>query len=189
MAPPLTLTLFSSRPSSFMHAIAWTANASFNSISPISFIFNFVLFRSFFTAGIGPVPIISGGTPAAAESIILSLGFKPMRNAFFLSITSKAAAPSLMPEELPAVTVPPSLKAGFNFARSSKVTSSRGCSSVSKLISSLFFIFIDTGIISFLKYPFLMASQAFCWLLAAYWSCSFLLILYFSAMFSAVMPI
>ena len=34
-----------------------------------------------------------------------------------------------MPDELPAVTVPPSLNAGFSFASFSSVTSGRGCSS------------------------------------------------------------
>ena len=40
-----------------------------------------------------------------------------------------AAAPSLIPDELPAVTVPSSLNAGFSFASFSTLESERGCSS------------------------------------------------------------
>ena len=44
------------------------------------------------------------------------------------AITS-AAAPSLIPDELPAVTVPPARNAGFSAASFSSVVSGRGCSS------------------------------------------------------------
>src|SRR5689334_23475073 len=41
-------------------------------------------------------------------------------------VTTRAAAPSFTPGALPAVTVPPSLKAAFSFPRSSSGSSSRG---------------------------------------------------------------
>ena len=47
------------------------------------------------------------------------------------SRSRRAAAPSLMPLELPAVTVPPARNAGRSFASASAVVSGRGCSSVS----------------------------------------------------------
>ena len=43
-----------------------------------------------------------------------------------------AAAPSLIWEELPAVTVPPWMKAGLSWARASRLVSGRGPSSTSK---------------------------------------------------------
>src|SRR5213594_1168266 len=46
--------------------------------------------------------------------------------------STRAPAPSLMPEALPAVTEPSGLKAGFIFASCSRLTSDRTCSSVPK---------------------------------------------------------
>ncbi len=48
-----------------------------------------------------------------------------------------AAAPSLMPDEFPAVTVPSFIKAGFNEASFSREVS-RGCSSIEKGIADYF---------------------------------------------------
>ena len=45
-----------------------------------------------------------------------------------------AAAPSLTPEALPAVTVPGLRTIGFSLARPSSVVSGRGCSSLSTMI-------------------------------------------------------
>ena len=49
-----------------------------------------------------------------------------------------AAAPSLIPDALPAVTVPSFLKTGFNLVKASKVIPSLGCSSLLKSISAFF---------------------------------------------------
>ena len=58
--------------------------------------------------------------------------------AFASDMTSKAAAPSLIPEELPAVTVPVLLKAGRSLASYSAVVPNLGYSSVSNLMGVRF---------------------------------------------------
>src|SRR6266481_7426755 len=99
-------------------------------------------------------------------------------------MTTVAAAPSLMGELLPAVTVPLAWKAGFSLARTSREVSARGSSSVSKrkvcvvgfagedleeaplpLVGSEV-IFTSTGMVSSLKFPAAMAARAFLWELA-----------------------
>ena len=54
----------------------------------------------------GPVPIISGFTPVQAEDTILQRGVKPLFLASSSVIITTAAAPSLIEEEFPAVTLP-----------------------------------------------------------------------------------
>ena len=49
-------------------------------------------------------------------------------------VNNKAAAPSFIPDEFPGVTVPPSLKAVFNFSKSDNFKSFLGCSSFFKII-------------------------------------------------------
>ena len=56
--------------------------------------------------GIGPVPISAGSTPAVAKLAMRASGVSPRRCASAPLITTNAAAPSLMPLALPAVTVP-----------------------------------------------------------------------------------
>ncbi len=56
-------------------------------------------------------------------------GCQPCFSAVSALHISTAAAPSLSGEELPAVTVPPALKAGLSLARASMVVSGRGGSS------------------------------------------------------------
>ena len=86
----------------------------------MSFIVNWALARAFLVAGIGPVPMIDGSTPALAKALIVASGLAPIASAFSLDIKTMAAAPSLIPEELAAVTVPPSrLNAGLNLANDS----------------------------------------------------------------------
>ena len=65
---------------------------------------------------------------------------------FFSDIKTIAAAPSLSPDEFPAVTVPFSLKTVFNFFKSSKLKLFLGCSSFSK--KKFFFLLICNLIIS-----------------------------------------
>ena len=79
--------------------------------------------------------MISGGTPAVAKLTRRAFGFRPSSCAFVEDITRAAAAPSLVCEELPAVTVPWAWKTGFNFARASREVSARGPSSLSKMVS------------------------------------------------------
>jgi hypothetical protein len=64
----------------------------------------------------------------------------PNSAAFSALRTTNAAAPSLIPEALPAVTVPSLAKAGFNFPKDSAVVPNLGNSSVSNTFGSLFFV-------------------------------------------------
>src|SRR4029077_11727264 len=77
-----------------------------------------------------------------------------------------AAAPSLIPEELPAVTVPPGRNTGLSLASCSSVVSGRGCSS--SATSIVFFpVFTVSGTISSAKRPSAFARAARCWLRSA----------------------
>ena len=120
-----------------MQAIDCDANASFNSIRSRSPTFKPARCKAFSVAGTGPIPITDGSTPATAMLTIFAIGCK----LYFLTASSLAnniaAAPSFIPEEFPAVTVPSFIKAGFNCASFSMVVL-RGCSSISKIIFSLF---------------------------------------------------
>ena len=78
-------------------------------------------------AGIGPRPITRGSTPATAV-LTNAPAVQPERRAP-ASTSTTAAAPSLIPELLPAVTVPSRRKAGLSAASLSTVVSGRGCSS------------------------------------------------------------
>ena len=80
---------------------------------------------SFSVAGIGPVSMITGSTPTVVWSTIRARGFRPSASAFSRVISSTAAAPSETCEELPAVILPSSLKAGFSLASPSSVVSRR----------------------------------------------------------------
>ena len=76
-----------------------------------------------------------------------------------------AHAPSLIPDALPAVTVPVGLTIGFSFASPSAVVSARGCSSASTTRVSPFFpLATCTGTISPLKNPAAFARAHRCWL-------------------------
>ena len=109
---------------------ACEAKASFNSIKSMSPIFIPVFLINFCTAGTGPVPINEGSTPATDRLTHFIIGFKPNSCALDSDIITTAAAPSFIPEELPAVTVPFSLKTGLSVERDSKLASDLGCSSV-----------------------------------------------------------
>ena len=74
-----------------------------------------------------------------------------------------AAAPSLTPDALPAVTVPGFRKGVFSLARFSRVVSARGCSSRSTRVSPLRPLIV-TGAISLAKNPLSWAFAARCWL-------------------------
>ena len=128
-------------------------------------------------------------------------GLIPNSSAFSLLITTTAAPASLIPEELPAVTTPPSLNAGrsllmlsaflkapFNLATFSIVVPNLGNSSVSKMIGSPFLCGISTGTISSLNLPALIASSALFWEITENSSNSSLVIPHCSATFSAVIP-
>ena len=164
------------------------ANASFASMRSIWSIVRPVLSNSFLVEKAGPMPMMEGSTPAVAPATHLAIGLMPSSLALSALMTTIAAAPSLIPEAFAAVTVPPSLKAGRSLAMPSAVTPSRGNSSVSKRTVS-FLTLMGTGTISSLNLPALRAASHFCWLDAANSSCISRVTPYFSATFSAVMPI
>src|ERR1043166_4736376 len=66
IAPPLTFTLSGSSPNVLITASDWAANASFNSITSMSFNVSPASCNAFGIANTGPMPISSGGQPAVA---------------------------------------------------------------------------------------------------------------------------
>ena len=129
IAPPFTLTLAGSRPSSRITASDCDAKASFSSTRSTSPTSTPTRSSSLRTAGTGPMPITRGSTPATALPTNVPSGSTPSSRAFSSDATTSAAAPSLSPDELPAVTVPPGRNAGFSVASFSALVSGRGCSS------------------------------------------------------------
>ena len=95
----------------------------------------------FLRDGIGPVPIKAGSTPQLAHDFIATNFFSSLFSASLLVINVIAAAPSLIPDALPAVTDPSFLNTGFNLDKASKFIPSLGCSSTLKL-TSVFWILI-----------------------------------------------
>jgi hypothetical protein len=65
-----------------------------------------LLLTTFVTASMGPNPIHIGSSPVSAIATILAQGFRFLDFTWFSLHTTTAAAPSLIPEALPAVTVP-----------------------------------------------------------------------------------
>src|SRR5205814_2262017 len=115
-------TVAGSSSSSRMQAIAWAANASLSSIRSIWSIVMPARFRTFCVAGIGPNPMQLGSTPATAVATTRASGaVQPLP-----PMTSSAAAPSLIPLDVAAVTVPSFLNAGFSFATLSSVVPAHG---------------------------------------------------------------
>ena len=186
MAPPFTLSLLRSKPRSLPTATDCAAKASFASIRSNSSMLMPVLARTFFVEATGPTPMIFGSTPPSAPATKLAIGVTPSSFAFSSLITTIAAAPSLIPEALPAVTTPPSTPLQhFSEPRLSAVVPARGPSSVSTTIVFLR-CFTSTGTISSLNLPSAIAFSHFCWLLAANSSSSSRVSPYCSATFSAV---
>ena len=191
MPEPLTLVTSLLMPNSFSQPRYWPANASLSSISSKASSESFGSFlRRFFTAGTGLKPMTEGlQAPRPAERI-LAIGFKPSSLAFSADIIIKAEAPSLRPEELPAVTLPVlGINAGGRDCNCSMVNPGRKCSSLSKITGGLpFFWGISTGTISSLKSPSLVARSTLLWLRRATSSISSRLMFKSCAINSAVCP-
>ena len=188
IAPPLTFSRSGSKPSSRSQARTWAANASLTSSRSNWWRRRESRSRSFFTAGTTPMPITLGSTPAAATPRTRAIGWTPSAAARSCDRSTIAAAPSVIPEELPAVTLPPTgLNAGGSFASDSGVVS-RGCSSRVKSTSP-FLPGTFTATVSASKRPSAIARAARSWLRIAKASCSSRPILYCSASVSAVSPI
>ena len=163
IAPPLTLTFEVSQPRSLLTAQACAAKASLASIRSRS--------------PIVPAGLLQRGARgrdrAGAHDLRIDAGLAPRHDArraacwpslaaCLAVISTTAAAPSLMPEALPAVTVPSFSKAGFSLAIASMVAPWRGYSSVSTMMSPLRVLMV-TGTISSLNLPaFCAASALFC---------------------------
>jgi hypothetical protein len=70
-------------------------------------------------------PMIRGGTPATAPPSTRARGVRPLRLAASSLAMTIAAAPSLTPEALPAVTVPSAERSGFSLASASRLVCAR----------------------------------------------------------------
>ena len=177
-----------SKLSSLATAKDCAAKASLASTRSTSSIFMPAFSSAFLVLKAGPTPMMDGSSPAEAPTTNLAIGFTPSSFAFSSLITTIAAAPSLMPEAFAAVTVPSALNAGRSLLMPSAVTPARGPSSLSNITVS-FLTLTGTGTISSLKRPSAQAFSHFCWLEAANSSCISRVRPYFSATFSAVIPI
>src|SRR3989442_15695100 len=109
-----------------MHAIAWGANASLSYTRSIWSIVSPARLSALCVAGTGPSPMQLGSTPATAVATTRASGCdRP-------AVRRRAAAPSLIPLELAAVTVPSGANAGLSLATASGVVPGRGDSSLAE---------------------------------------------------------
>ena len=104
-------------PSSRIEASTWEANASFSSTRSMSFGSRPARSSAFRVEGTGPMPITAGSTPADALLTIRASGSRPSSRARSSLATTTHAAPSLICDALPAVTVPPSRKIGLQLGQ------------------------------------------------------------------------
>jgi hypothetical protein len=103
--------------------------------------------------------MISGDRPVVPVETTRASGVRPRSLALRSLMTTRAAAPSLREQQLPAVTVPCSRKTGLSPARASMVTPGRGPSSAVTTVPSG----QVTGEMSAAKKPLAMAASArFC---------------------------
>ncbi len=107
----------------------WTANASLISMRPMSSMVREFRARSVSVAGMGPIPMTSGSTPAKAKSISRIRTGSPSSAATSSAARMQPVAPSFSPAELPAVTWPCGRNGVLRLARLSSVVSGRGGSS------------------------------------------------------------
>src|SRR5215210_1388235 len=121
IAPPWGFIFSSGMLHSAMIGITWAANASFSSTVSTSSMDMPARSRTFLIAQIGATPMYSGSLAAVAEAMMRARGFRPSSSAFVSDMTSTAAAPSFSGHELPAVTLPSSLKAGSSWESFSSV--------------------------------------------------------------------
>ena len=151
MAPPRVLILGSSsaRPSSRVQASAWAENASLSSMTSIARPESGrVAAAVSCVAGTGPMPMIRGGTPATAMPSTRAFGSELVSASGPASeASSSAAAPSLMPDALPAVTVP-SGNSGLNVARASRARYPAGARPCRRSAGSFLRCGTLTGVIS-----------------------------------------
>ena len=70
---------------------------------------------AFFTASIGPSPMISGDSPDTPVATMRANGVRPSSRAFTSLMMTTAAAPSFSGQAFPAVTVPLGRKTGLSW--------------------------------------------------------------------------
>jgi hypothetical protein len=151
MPEPLGLTLAGSKPSSLATAQAWAAKASLASITSMSAPSGRALGQHLARGGHGADAHVLGLDAGVRVATRRARGLRPRAATRSPEASTTAPAPSLMPEALPAVTVPPSfLKAGFMLGQHFTVVSARTCSSVSNSTVPLR-VLISTGTICSLK--------------------------------------
>ena len=102
MAPPFTLTLSCGTPSSRMKRMGTAAKASFTSNRSIWSMVMPARASAFLAAGTGPVSMMVGSAPLSAVATMRARGVRPWALAAASLPISTAAAPSTMPDELPA---------------------------------------------------------------------------------------
>ena len=73
----------------------------------------------------GPIPMIDGSTPQCAADTMRAKAFTPRFSASLSDMTTKAAAPSFIPDAFAAVIQPSLANAGRSPEIESKVTPSR----------------------------------------------------------------
>ena len=110
-------------------------------------------------ASIGATVNHIGSRDAVEYPTILASGLIPLVFAFSADISTTAAAPSLMVEAFPAVTVPSFWNAGFRDG-SLETFPLPGSSSTRKTTGSPFFCGISTPAISLSNFPSLIAASA-----------------------------
>ena len=134
------------------------------------------------------MPMVAGSRPLVPKAAMRASGVRPRAAAFLAVITITAAAPSLMPDALPAVTEPALSKAGRRPASTSAVVLALMNSSLLNSTGSPLRCGMLTPTISSLNLPAACAAAAFAWLPAARASCISRVMPWALATFSAVMP-
>ena len=131
IAPPFTFTFSRSRPSSRIdgEALRRERLVELDEVE-LADTSTPVRSSSLRTAGIGPMPITRGSTPATALPTNAPSGSTPSSRAFSSRRDhERRGAVVDARDAFPAVTVPPSRNAGFSAASFSALVSGRGCSS------------------------------------------------------------
>ena len=108
------LTLSSSIPSSLITAIHCDANASLISKMSTESMSQLALERASLVASTGPIPIKAGSHTVRATDSMRASCWRLLDFAKSSLHTSNETAPSVSGDEVAAVTVPSSLKAGFS---------------------------------------------------------------------------
>ena len=147
VAPPLTFSLFRSIPSSLATERHWGTKASLTSTMSMSLMVRPERAKRARVAGTGPMPMIVGSQPATPQPTMRARGVRLYFLMAASSARTKEAAPSQMPDDEPAWTIPSFLNTVGSLARLSGVVFGRACSSTLNT-SSPFFVLKVIGVIS-----------------------------------------